>query len=449
VEDPVTDYVVLAMADMHLASRNNDISQYRYGFLEDVNPLIAQYEAAGKKVYGITLGDQSWDTYWYDNRYSIEDAMEEVYKVNCPIFNSMGNHDNDPYIANNDWLASAQYRKVAGPNYYSFNLGNLHYVILDNIYYINDNAATGSIGERNYRAEITKAQMEWLKKDLATVADKTAPLVLCMHIHFHYRPSLSGGKEVYSLKTDNYNTGIKTVNPDGEEVISIQSVVSDFTDVRMLTGHNHVSYTAKTGNITEYNTASVCATWWWTGKSGYSNNHICTDGTPGGYGVWEVSGNNMTGYYKSIGYDRNYQFRSYDRNNIHITAEKYCPSHPDSDLAKYAGTYANASNDNEVLINVWGYGPGWSIKVTEEGKDLVVTQINTYDPLHIISYTAQRYDHAGPNVEITLPSTSTVHMFSVKASSSKSTLNITVTDANGNVYTETMTRPKDFTTSMK
>ena len=448
VDEP-SDYVVLAMADMHLASRNNDISQYRYGFLEDVNAVIANYEAEGKKVYGITLGDQSWDSYWYSNKYAIADAMEEIYKINCPVFNCMGNHDNDPYIANNDWVASAQYRKVAGPNYYSFNLGKIHYVVLDNIYYINNLATTGSIGDQAYRAEITKSQMEWLKKDLATVTDKSAPLVLCMHIHFHYRTSLSNGKEVYNLKSDNYNTGVRSTNPDGELTISLQSVISEFSDVKLLTGHNHVSYTAKTDNITEYNTASVCATWWWTGKSGYANNHICTDGTPGGYGVWEVSGTTLKNYYKSIGYDRSYQFRAYDRNNIEITAEKYCPSHPDSDLASYAGTYAKASNANEVLINVWGYGPGWSIKVTESGKELPVTQLTTYDPLHIISYTAQRFEHVGASCEITLPSTVTVHMFSVTASSATSTLDITVTDQYGNVYTESMERPKEFSTSMK
>jgi hypothetical protein len=451
VEEDTSDYVLLAMADLHLASRNNDISQFNYTFLTDVNPLIASYEAAGKKVFGVTLGDISWDTYWYDNKYGIKDAIQEVYKINCPVFNCMGNHDNDPYVAQDDWAASAPYRATAGPNYYSFNLGNIHYVVLDNIYYINKLASQGTIGDQSYRPQITESQIAWLKKDLATVTDKTAPLVLCMHIHFHYWPYLNdNNEEVYQRHTYNYNTGVLSTDPDGNACTSLLSVVSGFSDVRLLTGHNHISYTAKTDNITEYNTAAVCATWWWTGKSGYADNHICTDGTPGGYGIWEVNGSTMKGYYKSIGYDRSYQFRTYDRNQIQITAANYCPAYPTANLEYFSGEYANASSANEVLINVWNYGPGWSIKVTENGKTLKTTQISTKDPLHMISYTAQRMNHGVTDVsKITLPSTQMIHMFKVTASSATSTLNITVTDANGNTYTETMTRPKEFSTSMK
>jgi hypothetical protein len=43
----------------------------------------------------------------------------------------------------------------------------------------------------------------------------------------------------------------------------------------------------------------------------------------------------------------------------------------------------------------------------------------------------------------------TAHMFKAAASSAVSTLEITVTDRFGNIYSETMTRPKEFTTSIK
>ncbi|MDE7444020.1 MAG: hypothetical protein K2M65_07670, partial [Muribaculaceae bacterium] len=85
-EEPNDDCVVLAMADAHLANRSShDISQFQSGFIPDVNTLIASYQREGKKVYGITLGDQSWDAYWYDNNYGIKDAGAEFSGVNCPI----------------------------------------------------------------------------------------------------------------------------------------------------------------------------------------------------------------------------------------------------------------------------------------------------------------------------------------------------------------------------
>jgi hypothetical protein len=45
--------------------------------------------------------------------------------------------------------------------------------------------------------------------------------------------------------------------------------------------------------------------------------------------------------------------------------------------------------------------------------------------------------------------TANPHMFKVRASSATSTLDIKVTDCYGNVYTETMTRPKEFGYSIR
>ena len=67
----------------------------------------------------------------------------------------------------------------------------------------------------------------------------------------------------------------------------------------------------------------------------------------------------------------------------------------------------------------------------------------TRDPLHIISYMVPRLN---ANNGTTFETCLTYHMFRVKASSPTTTLEIKVTDRFGNVSTETMTRPKDFTT---
>ena len=83
--------------------------------------------------------------------------------------------------------------------------------------------------------------------------------------------------------------------------------------------------------------------------------------------------------------------------------------------------------------------------MTEDGKPLSVSQLvsGELDPLHYIAYTAKRY---ASNATVTFPTAKNYHMFKVTASSAASTLDIKVTDRFGNVYTETMTRPKPFTT---
>jgi hypothetical protein len=103
--------------------------------------------------------------------------------------------------------------------------------------------------------------------------------------------------------------------------------------------------------------------------------------------------------------------------------------------------------NNEVLINIWGYDPGWTVEVKEGGTSLPVKRVSALDPLHIISYEAKRLN-AGAVPTSSFVTNSTSHMFKVTATTAAATLTISVTDRFGNVYTETMTRPKEFTWSM-
>ena len=129
------NHVVLAMADWHLANRNDDLTQFSNGFLPDVNATVNSYTSAGMKVYGVPLGDMTWDAYWYENNFRLDKYLVEMKKFNCPMFNTMGNHDNDPYVQG-DIPPEAPFREIIGPTYYSFNLGQVHYVVLDDIQYI-------------------------------------------------------------------------------------------------------------------------------------------------------------------------------------------------------------------------------------------------------------------------------------------------------------------------
>lgn len=427
-------HVVLSLADWHLANRNNDLEQFTSKVLPDINATINKYSSDGTKVYALTLGDLTWDGYWYSNNFGLNEYVPYMNKINAPVFNLIGNHDNDPYFAN-DWDAENKYRDVLGPTYYSFNLGKVHYVVLDSVEYINTGGAQGTIGSRNYSERLTNNQLEWLKKDLATITDKSTPIVLAIHTPLYKQPSL-----------DANGNQINTVDLLNGDVL--KNIVSEFTKVHVLSGHTHINYTVEEGNIMEHNTAAICATWWWTGKSGYANNHICKDGSPGGYGIWKMNGNDIKWLYKSIGYTEDYQFRAYDLNSVHITSAKYAPNSTDALLAPYSDVYAAPSSNNEVLINVWGYDVQWKIEVTENNQPLMVSRVKEKDPLHIISYETLRLN-AGATPTDAFETEKTPHFFKVKATSVNSTLTIKVTDRFGNVYTEIMERPKALTLGMK
>ena len=110
---------------------------------------------------------------------------------------------------------------------------------------------------------------------------------------------------------------------------------------------------------------------------------------------------------------------------------------PDSIVGYTAGEVAGKNTDNWVYIRIWDYKPQWKISVKEGKKDLhAIRQFESYDPLYLLMYSEGR--------TVTAPSR-TVNMFKVKASSATSTLTISVTDEYGNIYQETMKRPKNFT----
>ncbi|TYR36619.1 metallophosphoesterase [Sphingobacterium phlebotomi] len=426
-------HVVMVLGDMHLANRNNDISQFQTGFLTDVNQSIQKYKNAGNKVYALTLGDMSWDTYWLLTNYGLPDYLREMNKINAPVFNTMGNHDNNPSHTD-DWISEDKFREVIGPTYYSFNIGKVHYIVLDNIEFKENN------GARAYSPRIVSDQLEWLKKDLATVTDKTTPIVIAMHVQLISNLSLNGsGQESRVFRL--------------QESQLFVNALSGFTDVNILSGHVHANYNVRLSpSIMEHNTGAVCATWWWTGRDGHAGNHICKDGTPGGYAIWEMEDRQLKWTYKSIGYEEDYQFRAYDLNKVHLTEDKYVPLHNPSTTGvswnTYAGEYVNLNQNNEILINVWNYDTDWTVEVTENGVSLPITRVHVTDPLHIISYSAQRMNrNAAPTgAFVSIP---TAHMFKVQASSPTSTVEIKVTDCFGRIFQESMVRPKEIHTQMK
>lgn len=432
-----SNHIMILMADMHLANRLNDLEQFMNGFGMEVKTLANSKKNKGFKVYGLTLGDMTWESFWYTNSYALPEYINQVKDFGFQIFNTMGNHDNDPY-KEGDFFAESTYKKIVGPTYYSFNLGAIHYIVLDNILYINTGGTKGKVGDKSYKNGITLQQLEWLSKDLETIKDKSMPIVIATHIPIHSSSLNSSGEQVNKVSLNN-----------GSELLSL---FKDFTNVQIISGHSHVNCNFEvSNNIYERNIAAVCGTWWNTGALDYPNLNVCKDGSPGGYGVFEVRDKNIEYYFKGIGYDRNQQFRSYDRNAIIISDKFFTPNANAMYKAKvvdYAGEYAFTASDNKVYINVFNYDDSCNLEVKENGTNLFVFRKLIRDPFHIIAYEMQRLNH---NFEPTpeFVTNSSKHIFEVTASNPNSTLHITLTDRYGNEYSELMVRPKEFNVHLK
>lgn len=426
--DGQDNYKVFFLGDMHLANRTGDASQFQQ-FTADLNSYTQSHY--GEKMYAITLGDMTWDIYWYDNEYEIADYLNTVNKQvkNLQIFHTMGNHDND-FKTTSDFSAEARYRAILSPTYYSFNIGKVHYVVLDDI----DCSAYDGTTSRNYKKSISDDQLSWLSKDLAYVS-KSTPLVITMHAQV-YKPNESSG-----FKVDH----------DASNTDQFLNLISGY-NVNIVTGHTHqvfnvVPEEAVVGgrDVFEHNSGAICASWWW---SGYLTPgvHIGTDGAPGGYAIWDVKGTDMQWVFKGTGHPEDYQFRSYDLNNVSFSVADVpdMPTNMYSKFEPYVKAYPQ-NNNNEVLINVWNYNPRWTVTVTTEGgQQLDPVKVWAYDPLHIAALTVKRFNKSN------LPSTPSfitekfTHFFKVKAPDADTDLTITVKDEFGHVWTENMQRPKAF-----
>lgn len=431
--DGQDSYKIFMLGDMHLANRTGDLGQFAQ-FTSDLTDYMTRHK--GEKMYALTLGDMTWDLYWYSNSYYFPQYLNTVNSQikNLQIFHTMGNHDND-FQTRSDYDAAVKYVDQICPTYYSFNIGKVHYVVMDDI----DCSSYDGSTSRKYVTSLSAEQLDWLAKDLSHV-DKTTPVVVAMHVQVFY-PTTSG----FKIDHDQVNT------------LRLFDILDGYT-VRFVTGHTHKLFNVTPDapivdghNFREYNSGSVCASWWWSGNL-TPGIHIGTDGTPGGYGIWDVTGTDFQCLYKSTGWPEEYQFRSYDLNNVHFSMADVplMPSDISASVKNAYMQYVNAypqNNDNEVLINIWNWNSDWTLSVVDKNrKTLPYTEVWAYDPLHIAALSVKRFNNAGLKSTPSFITDKFTHFFKVKADDADTDLVITVKDEFGNEWTENMQRPKAFST---
>lgn len=432
--DGQDDYKVLVLGDMHLANRTGDLKQFME-FTSDLNAYRALHQQ--EKMYAIALGDMTWDLYWYSNSYALPEYLNTINSQvkGLQIFHTIGNHDYD-YKATNDRDAESRFMDYIAPTYYSFNLGKVHYVVLDDIDCSNYDGTTS----RDYEKRVSAGQLSWLAKDLSHV-DKSVPLVVVMHAQVFYPSQTDGFK----------------VDHDAVNTTQLLNVLDGYK-VHFITGHTHMNYNvtpddAVTGGreVYEHNTGAICGSWWW---SGYLTPgvHLSPDGTPGGYAIWSVNGTDMEWMYKATGWTEDYQFRSYDLNNVHFSLADVpqmpagVPASVKKEYMKYVDAYPG-NQDNEVLINVWNWNPRWTLKVTDEnGNTLTPEEVWAYDPLHVAAMSVKRFNSSTLTSTPSFITEKFPHFFKVKAADADVDLTITVCDEFGHQWTENMQRPKAFST---
>ena len=408
-------FTLLMLGDMHLANINNDRQQFSR-FVDDVKAYMQS--KPGEKFYGVTLGDMTDNRYWTSEDYFFDDYKEEMKVLEgLPIFHTVGNHDHRSDIGD-DVQALLYYNEHLGPEYYSFNIGKVHVVVLDNLDF--NHPDVGS-----YYEKLNDEEIEWLKKDLEHVS-KDTPLFVTMHANYYKHPKTT--EEAIVVQT---NQATKDFN----------NLIEAYEEVHLFSAHSHRLWNIDNGNVFEHKCGAVCAAWWVCGFLSPGIN-LAKDGVPGGYIIVTVDGKDIKWQFKGTDYPVTEQFTTYDRNTMNVTSNRRVPNASQKNRQKYeaeAEYWLQKGEENEVYINVWNWDPEWKIEVKENYFRLDVEQLALKDPLYLITTIAKRFnDNDSTTGELSYT------IFKVKASSPDSTLEIKVTDRFGNVYTESMKRPKAF-----
>jgi hypothetical protein len=352
-------------------------------YYEDELPLAANaakdVEALNRQsqtpVFGLVCGDIVGD---HPEHY---DAIKKILAdTRTPFFFAPGNHDMTLNVRSDDWSKDT-FKKTFGPDYYSFNRGKVHYVVLDDAFYVGRTYW--------YIAYLPEKQLAWLQQDLADVPAGSTVVVI-LHIPTSTRETEARENMLNVLQNRwHLHDMLKPYN------------------AHIFSGHMHYNDNfVITGNLYEHVHAAVCAEFWQTPQ--------CSDGTPQGYGVYEINGSDIQWYYKSVGYDKNFQFRAYPAGH-------------------------NPEKPTAVTVNVWNYDPQWKIHWYENGiLKGEMTQYNGKDPYatdYIIKNKAKfRYDWITTGV--------TGHLFFAEPSSPNAKIKIEVIDRFENKYVEELNRVK-------
>ncbi|MBC8353681.1 MAG: calcineurin-like phosphoesterase C-terminal domain-containing protein [Planctomycetes bacterium] len=121
--------------------------------------------------FGVTLGDIV-----FDDLEIFMPLNKTVALIGIPWYNVIGNHDIN-LDAKDDVQNDETFERIYGPAYYSFDYGQVHFLVLDDIEWYHPTPG----GKGRYRGGLGEEQMTFVRNDLAMIPDDQL-VVLLMHV---------------------------------------------------------------------------------------------------------------------------------------------------------------------------------------------------------------------------------------------------------------------------
>ena len=319
------------------------------GTIPDIQETVNKGLASGeyKNVYAITLGDIVFDS---SNMWdSMQAAMSNVAISSgyLPFFQCIGNHDHTA-TTDNDYDAAQLFIDHFGPTDYSFDRGNAHIVVMDDVYGTSTTAASSYPDKKtwNYNGGFIPDQWKWLQQDLALVKDKEKKMIIfCTHVPFREGAWVGGANIIWYC----YRSEILTE-------------MAKFHSAELLVGHVHYpacyihkDFVCAGGRpVMEHLHQAACGGWW--------NCHSSVTGGPNGYTIYSISDADVVDWVnKGTGRDKDYQVRVYDGNQIYSGSKlyKYSWYADATGGASAIPAYGNSALEGCFVAEVWDDDDSW------------------------------------------------------------------------------------------
>lgn len=332
------NFRLMVLTDIHIRGRHESIGEQvidSIQFIRDVRPGIQQWCAdnQGERIYALVLGDMVQDAYIPKYGAGLPQYKSLLRGMGVTMFHIPGNHE---YEKGNFGAVQTDpegraikgyYREHLGPTYYSFNLGKVHFVMLDGTYMVGPSTS-------KYENRISPRQLEWLQGDLLRTFDSRRSdipekLIICCHQPF-------------------FNNTTKAGSADGcvanrKEVMTIVSGCN-VKEVTIFSGHTHLTdivnnLSMNSVKIDQYTHSALCGAFW--------IQRYNWDDSPNGWAEYEFNGAQFTRRQK--GFDPEY----------------------DTQAIFYKDDIGDTDGADTLFINVPAYEKGWSVKV-QKGQDVAV-----------------------------------------------------------------------------
>lgn len=277
--------------------------------------VVGELKGVGNVSFGLSMGDLVGNNLDLFNPY-----IEAVKQVGIPWYNLQGNHDLN-FDAKTDKMSDATYEAHFGPANYAFNVGKVHFIILDDVLYPDPR------DEKGYWAGFREDQLEFMENDLKHVP-KNHLVVLAFHIPISNSFRDEDRKRLFELLKDfphtlslSAHTHLQRQDFFGREKGWLQD-----------TPHHHYNVGTTSGD-------------WYSGKLNEKGIPISTmrDGTPNGYAFIHFDGNQYSVRYKAAGKPKEYQ--------MNIFAPKVVAKGRTAKAGIFVNFFMGSKND-EVLYRI-------------------------------------------------------------------------------------------------